>query len=223
MSYLTVNSRAISQARVTFPLTGAWHADLFVAGAETISGACTIDLGGALTLTGTAIVSGNYTQAAHVRVLAGKGAWQSPCSPRFWQGATLGTILGSTLSALGETLSSTADATAKGVSLPAFAVTAASLGANVRALMAYAPAGTSWRFLPDGTFWIGPETWGAFGEDYQVTSEEPRERRLDVGFQVPTLQAGQTVEAESGTVRVNRVESKLSVDGFSARAWWQPS
>lgn len=222
MSFVTANGVDVSEARGTFPLTGAWHYDLFLPTTETLSGAVSIDIGGALTLSGTALMGGTYTDALYVRVLAGAGGWLTPCQPRYFQGAALGTILANILQQGGETLSSTADATAKAVVPQVFAMTSASVGSNVRALMQYAPAGTSWRFLPSGEFWIGPETWPAFGKDYQVMSESPIERRMDLGFEFPTLQAGQSVVSQDATVRhVNRVESIISGDGFSARAWWQ--
>ncbi len=222
MSYVNANTRPVGQARLCLPLTGAWHADLYVQGSDALTGACTVDLGGALDLVGTVITGGVYVETAHVRVLAGRGGWIAPLTPKFYQGATLGAILADLLRMGGETLASSSNASARSVVLSTFSATSATLGANVRSLMAYAPAGTSWRFLADGTFWVGPETWPEFDEDYQVTGEQPRERRAEVGFQVPTLLPGESIVLSGGsTVNVNHVETEISAERFKARAWWQ--
>lgn len=221
MSYVTANGFGVSEARLVFPLTGAWHTDLLVTDANAITGAVAVDLGGDLTLQGTVLVGGVYTQAAYIRVLAGKGGWQAQCTPKYYQGVTLGMILAELLAQGGDVLSSKIDATARNTLITTLGTSSATVGVNVRNLLAYAPAGTSYRFLPDGTFWIGPETWGAFTKDYQVTSEEPIEQRLELGSQSPTLIAGQSVVAESGTVHVNRVETAISTSGFRSQVWWQ--
>ncbi len=221
MSYITANGVTVSEARIVSSLTGAWHVDLFAQSGDAITGAVTVDLAGTLSLKGTVIAGGPYVESLYLRVVAGKGGWSSPCSPKFYQGAALGTILADLLAQGGEALSTTSDASARAVVLGAFASTSGTVGANVRALMAYAPAGTSWRFLADGTFWIGPETWPAFGEDYQVTNEDPTNRLADVGFDVPTLLAGQSIAISSGVAHVNHVETSISAKAMTARAWWQ--
>ena len=222
MSYITANAAPVSEARLCLPGTGAWHVDLLSPSADAITGACDIDLGGALTLKGTVLTGGVYVESLHLRVVAGKGGWSTPCTAKYYAGASIGTILRDVLGMGGESLSAASDASVLAVVPAAFPTTTGTVGANVRALMNYAPAGTSWRFLPDGSFWVGPETWPAFGEDYQVMSEEPRERRVDVGFDVPTLLPGQTVVANAGDVlKVNHVETYVSTKVMQARAWWQ--
>jgi hypothetical protein len=213
----------VMEARPTFPLTGAWHVDAFVLSDADLTGAVAIDLGGDLTLRGTVIVEGTYAEALHLRILAGAGGWSTPCTPKFYQGATLGMILSELLAQGGETLSATSDARARGTLVRQLATTSGTVGANVLALMAYAPAGTSWRFLPDGSFWIGPETWPAFSADYVIVGEEPRERRMDIGSLSPALISGQSLIDQAGNVvHVNRVESAISGDGIRSRAWLQP-
>ncbi len=221
MSFLSANGAPVGQARLVFPLTGAWHADLYLSTAPGLTGAVSLDVAGDLTLTGTVLTGSAYVEALYLRVIAGKGGWVKACAAKFYQNATLGMILAEALRQGGDSLSTTTPASVRNIVLSAFSVTTATVGANVRALMSYAPAGTSYRFLPDGTFWAGPETWPVFAKGYQVTSEEPREQRLQIGFESPTLIAGQTVQAESGTVRVNRVETAIAPTGFHARAWWQ--
>lgn len=211
----------VSEARLVYPLTGAWHADLFIASPNDLTGAVTINIADTLTLHGTVIDGGTYVEALHVRVLAGAGGWNQPCSPKYYQGATLGFILSDILSGAGEQLSATSDAGARNVLLVAFATTSGTVGANVRALMAYAAQWTGYRFLADGSFWIGPETWPAFTEDYTVTTENPTERRLDVGAQIPTLYAGQSVVRQDGSIaQLSRVEWAISVSAIRARGWW---
>ncbi len=220
MSLVTANGSDVSEARLTFPLTGAWHADLFIDSQNNMTGAVSVDLAGDLTLTGTVLTGGIYTESLFIRVIAGKGGWVKPCSPKYYLDASLGTILRDILAQGGETLSATSDAGPLAVVPRAFASTSGSVGANVRALMAYAPS-TSFRFLPDGSFWIGAETWPAFGADYTVTNEQPAEQRLEIGFASPSLIAGQSVQAEAGMVHVNRVETSISAQALRARAWWQ--
>lgn len=222
MAYMTIGGQPVSEARPTWPLTGAWHIDALVASADELTGSVEVDFNGALTARGTVLTGGTFVFADRIRILAGAGGWVTPCTPKFYQGATLGTILRALLSAASETLSSTSSAAALAVVLPSFSVSSAALGANVRALMAYAQADTSYRFLPDGSFWVGPETWPEYGEDYHVVDQVPQERRIDVGSNSPALIAGQSiVTPEGATLRINRVETSLSVLTLRQRAWWQ--
>lgn len=211
----------ISEAKLVFSLSGAWHVEGFVASQTNLAGAVTITVD-TLTLQGTVDPGGLYVQALHLRVVAGAGAWTQPCTPKYYQNATLGFILADLLQLAGEQLSSDISPALRNTLVLAFPSTSGSLGENVATLINYAPAGTSYRFLPDGTFWIGAETWPAFTDDYTVTSEEPRERRLTLGALSPTLMAGQAIEASTGTVHCNRVEWSISADAFRAVVWLQP-
>lgn len=223
MSYATANGVEISAARGTSPLTGAWHYDLLLPDDSDLQGAVTLDIGGALTLQGTVISGGTYIGTDSVRVLAGNGGWGAACTPKFYQGCTFATIAADLLRQGGEVLTPITDATIANALIPAFASTSGTVGANVRAFMAYAPT-AAWRFLPNGQFWIGLDTWPAFNAgEYQVLYQDSIERSIDIGFDFPVLMAGQSVVSGSGAiVHVNRVESTITARSLSARAWWQP-
>jgi hypothetical protein len=96
------------------------------------------------------------------------------------------------------------------------------IGASIAALVdAAAPAGTAWRMLADGTFWIGPETWPDAGVDastYQVMDEPFEEASILVHLDRPAIDPGTIFEGR----RVNYVQDDVPhTDPVQARVWFE--
>lgn len=224
MSYADVNGFSLIEAQFVFPLWGRWHLDAVIDSPAPLQGACSVNLDNVLTLSGWVQYGGPYLDSLRVRIVAGKGGFERPCVPKFYQGASVKAILTDLLTIGGESLSPTSNAAALGIVPKQWATFAGTVGANVKQILTQIPAtaNVSARFLSDGSFFVGPETWQPYGLDYVAMDESPIERRMELGLESPTVIAGQTVQSINGTVRkINRVESQVSGSGIRATAWWQ--
>lgn len=220
MAFALLNGLPVFHGLVVMPRSGAWTADLQVDSAAVVTGPCTLAISGGLTLVGTAHRTGVWLDTARMRVVAGADGLGKTARPQHYRQTTLRVVLLDLLKMAGETLSPTADATTLGLTFPAWWTMALPIGRMVAALLedTRIPE-TSWRMLPDGSLWVGPETWPDSKlvdlVDYQDLEEWPEDGKLELGVEAPVLVPGTLI----GGRRVSRVEHRI--DGETARtaAW----
>lgn len=220
MALVTANGFPVLAATLLLPRSGRWTADLVVgtADAADVTGAITIDIdGGALSLVGASEAGrvGVFLDAVRVSVLGGTGGLDTIATPKAYQAAPIRIILSDLLGDAGETLSADADEDVLTTELPDFATTARATGSMIRTLLGNAASGTVWRFLPDGAFWTGAETWPDSGVAAAVLSRAYEEKRMELGLEAPTLLPGTTFEDE----RISRVEYRIDGSRIRASAW----
>ena len=160
MPMLTANGVGVVAADFVLPISRAWHVDMTVATSDPtqINGAVTISINdGALTMKGTAAVDDVYLDTVRARVVAGAGGLGKTVTPKFYQQALVRTVLADLLTAGGEKLFSTADASVLATPLQSWTVMKMGVADAIGLLMD--AVGASWRMLADGTFWCGAESW----------------------------------------------------------------
>lgn len=214
MALLEANGQAVLEAAIVLPRTGGpWYADLRVDGTEIDEGEVVLLVvgGGALTLKGKARRGVAYLEAGWVRAVAGAGGLGTIQLAKFYQNVELRLPLADILRAAGETLAESASASVLETFLAFWTLQEAPCALLLQALMTKAPAGTVWRFLADGTFWVGTDAFAASDLDYDEVDRDPREERRLLVVEVPTLLPGVSLAGE----RVGRVEHY--VDGESAQ------
>jgi hypothetical protein len=70
--------------------------------------------------------------------------------------------------------------------------------------------------LPDGTLWIGAETWpDSAVTEWRELDRFPREGRLELGLNSPALLPATVL----GDDRIDYVEHRISSEGARATAW----
>ena len=222
MALITLNGAGVLDGSSIYsPKSGAWHAELRVDTSDSITGACEISISdGALVLEGTADLSGNFADTGYVRVVGGAGGLGTLTKPKFYSNATLRIVLGDLVAAAGEKLSSTADQATLARALTSWTTTQRPTGSVIGLLLQQA-AGASWRILPDGSLWVGPETWPDSGIDattYQILDELPSDGTAELGMESPVLLAGQSLAGR----HVSQVEHRLQGDGVRSTAWFEP-
>jgi uncharacterized protein YfiM (DUF2279 family) len=221
MALVAVNGHGLIDGRLIFPRSGAWYADLRVDTAEAVTGAVTISIGdGRLVLKGTVSRGAEYADTGFVRVVAGADGLRKVAKPRSYNQSSLRIVLGDLLGGAGEKLAASADGATLSKHLVAWTTAGLSAGvALARALRSAAPA-ASWRALPDGTFWVGPETWpdsGLVTDDYQILDEDPRQLTALLGVEAPLLLPGTALAGR----RVSRVEHTIGADGIRTWVWFE--
>jgi hypothetical protein len=131
-------------------------------------------------------------------------------------------VLGHLLGDAAEKLSPSADAATIARQLASWTTAALPTGVVIAAALASAAPGASWRVLPDGTVWLGPETWPDSGltvDDYQILDEEPRQFLALLGVEAPILLPGTML----GDRRVSRTEHVVDAEGVRTWAWFEDS
>jgi hypothetical protein len=221
MALASVNGIDVISATIRMPLIGAWSADAVVDTAAGVSGPCTLALDGGLTLVGFAARTGVFLDTAYVRITGGgAGGLSKPARVQHYRQTTVRGIVGELMRTSGETLSATADAAVLALQLVAWTQQRQTVRQALSSLVEdrRLGGGVSWRVLPDGTIWIGTETWPDAGltapADYQEIVELPSEGWLDLGSEVPRIAPGVSLEGR----RVGYVEHVIR-ETVRSRAW----
>lgn len=211
MSETTLNGTPVTSLTVLMPRIGAWTADVEIDDAMPPTQRVVIDVAGALSLSGSVARGGSELERWRGRIVGGAGGLQRDVPAVAQQGSTLALALADVLARAGETLS---------VDVGDLS-TAAPLWHRIAAPAALAVAdvarasGCAWRVLPNGSVWVGRETWPAVAPDVDVIDWRPELGRLELAGDVLGILPGQTLHARSDlTVRVGCVEHRVTADAF---------
>lgn len=218
MALVTANGQPVFDAQIFTPRFGAWHCDLRIDDATQVSGPVTV-VAGARTLRGTAIRSTEFIEVGMVRVLAGAGGLGTTARPQDYTAPTLGMVLGDLLSAAGEALSGTADGGILGTELAGWTTMAEPVGNVIRDLFLAAAPSAAWRFLDDGTFWVGTDAFPDAGIDpttYQVREKPGEENAVEVAVDGPLPLVATTFEGG----HVNCVQDDVPHTGLTTTKVW---
>lgn len=210
MGLITANGFDVIETDSGRPRIGAWHFDLLVDSPDALTGKATIDINnGTLTFVGTATRSGVFSDTGHIRVVAGNAGLSTSGTPRHYNGTSLGIVLRDLLATAGEALSPTVDGSILAAGLDAWTTTATPIGTLISLLLAASGiAGLAWRMLPDGTLWVGVETWQDAGIDqdtYQIFEDSPEQNSMVIGVDAPLDLIGTTFEGR----KVSYVEDSV--------------
>lgn len=219
MAFATANDSLVIRGTIGIPRAGAWHADLRVDAESALSGAITLKIADGLTLVGTAAPgrTGVWLDTASLRMVGGAGGLANKAKPRHYRKTALRSVLGDILATAGERLAPTSSASILDLTFLHWATIGQACGRMISALLGDSrlPADVAWRVLPDGTVWVGVETWPASPlanvVDYQDLDESPSDGWMELGVEAPSLLPGMTLAGR----RVSYVEHLI--DGATAR------
>ena len=199
MAALTINGYAVINGEIRMPRVGVWSADLKVdtLALVGIGGSVTIvSNDGVFSLVGVAYREGLYTASLTMRVIGGAGGLgPAPggvgqnLPPKFYQGVTVGYVLTDTLTACGERLSATSDQAVLSTNLKKWTRLG---GPGKRAIARLLDnIATSFRVLPDGSFWVGTDTYPpAVPTQYDLVERHYGEGRVVIGCTQPFVMPG---------------------------------
>lgn len=222
MSLIKCGGSDVLRGRVHMPDRGAWWAELALDTDEAPSGSVTIEAADGLAITGTVQRAGVFMGAAHVQLVGGAGGLGNDVEPRAFQNALLRDVLEPITAASGDTLSSQVSADLLGTLLAAWVQTkkqaAIALDDVCGFLSAARGEAINWRYLADGTLWLGAESWPSakLPTDDEVLELEPTCGRYVIGAATPSLLPG----VELDTVgRVTAVDHWFEPDETRTWAW----
>jgi hypothetical protein len=207
MALVTANDVAVIEGTIVRPLVGVWTADLKL---DQGGGTGGFNAGDKVTLktdTGYSIKGvvdpnrgGSFLDSVHLRVIGGAGGMSKLSTPRaFGAGAFVRDVINGLMSDAGDTLSSTTDAGLLGTSIGGWSVMGHTVGWNLRALLRIVAPSMSWRILPDGTLWIGTETWPSATGTFDAIDQDPADGSYVLGVEAPFVVPGTNI-ADLGNV-----------------------
>ena len=216
MTTATINGTPCISVDVRLSRQGVWRADARVDQAVAVEGRCTLSLSdGALELKGTVKRTGTYGETAVLRIRGGAGGFAKEVPPKFYRHTTARIVVQDILTASGETLSQSADAGLLGRQLVAHCQRRAVAGDALSLLVGN--LGAIWRVLPDGTVWIGTESWPDAAEPGDLLSEDPSAQRSTYGTEAPQVLPGTLVNGR----HISIVEHHVSADSVSTVLAWE--
>ncbi len=202
---------------ILLPRVGVWTADLELDATADVAGAITIEVAAGPTFKGT-VVSGQLAYG-HLcaRVVGGAAGLNKQAVPKHYVGATIRTVLADLVRTAGETLSDTIDPALLTRPLAGWTTLRMTVGETLAALVGSGmPAGSAWRILPDGTLWVGTETWpDSDVMEWRELDRQPREGRLELGLDSPALLPATVL----GSDRIDYVAHRIDAQGARATAW----
>lgn len=220
MGLLTVNGFDFIEGRMFVPRIGRWSLEGKIDSDTEITGPVTVAVGdGSLTLQGAVDRGGEFVALASAIIVAGAGGLDTVAKPKHYNSMQAGTIASDLLKNAGEVLSGTSDPTLLATDLDAWTTAALPVGRLFRRLLAVLGADVAWRVLPDGSFWVGRETWpdsGLTADDVDVLEQDDEQGFALLGLKVPVMLAGTSLLGRN----VSYVEYAFT-DVMRAKVWYE--
>jgi hypothetical protein len=212
-------SRGFALVRVDLdlPRLGAWTADLVIASESVLEGKVEIRIGSSLVLAGTVSRGRTYRGLAHARVVAGANGLRSKVTPKHYTTPTLRKVVNDVLADAGEALAPSSDTAVLNTQLFNWTTMRMPAGQAVRCLVERAGDDISWRHLPDGTVWIGRETWptSPITEFADGEGGSPEADVVDVILVSPEVLPGTTL----GGRQIDHVQYVATAAGLRSTLW----
>jgi hypothetical protein len=188
-AYCTVNGQAVLEARIGLPRVGVWSLDAVLDAGSDVSGAVEVKYG-STTLKGTVVRTGKRDDSCRIRVVGGAAGFTKTVPAKSYLNLPMRIPLVDVLTAAGEQLAATAD--------PALLQSFVGRWSRVETIAAFALRSllegrdVAWRILPDGTVWIGAESWPVVTLEHELLDEDAITGRVTIYAEDPAVFPGQT-------------------------------
>lgn len=209
----TLSGQPVVACRVSLPRVGAWTADVITDSAVPLGGRVTLQLDGA-TLQGFVRRGGVKDDAGAYRLVGGAGGLSKLARAQAYNNVQARLVATTVLADAGEALSPLSDA---GLLTRFFAswVTLQLPAGSALSTLAVALEAV-WRVLPDGTVWLGTETWPTSPVPASVAiSSDVRLGTVELATDGALVLPGTVFDGE----RIEYAEYRLTGQGFSGKAW----
>lgn len=204
----------VTHARISMPRVGVWHAEVALAQVEAyVQGRATLQFGPNLSLMGTVRRSGSADGAGVLILVGGSGNLWKPARAQAYRQAPLRLPLNDLLTTAEEQLADSAHPEVLQTLLPFWVTVGTPISQCLAELMAKADA--SWRVLPEGTLWVGNESWpDAPSFNHILLTELPIQDAFELYSHEPALLPGQTFRSR----HVSYVEHSIRGDDIQTLA-----
>lgn len=212
-AFCQLNGFPVFQATIAFPRVGAWTADVLVADAATFSGPVTLSFDDNQSWSGTVHRGGSPYGTALLRVVGGADGLEAILPAQGYRAATMKIVLNDVCKLCGEKLSAASDGLTLSQQLPQWARIAGNGRQALKQLLD--PTVAAWRFNPDGTLWVGPESWPTNDDGRISVTQMPHLNREVFSGPKFSIQPGQVVNGNQVSyARYDFLEDMLQVTVF---------
>lgn len=204
----TANGQPILEAEITLPRVSEWRATLETDSDVPLSGAVTIEIDG-VAFIGTVVPgrSGLDGGTARARVVGGRGGLSKQLPAKnYTANVRASTVLADLLLESGEVLSSTVDAALLGTTLGRWERLQGTAKAGIQVLADH--LGAVWRVLPDGSIWVGVDTYPDVSTEHVLEDEDWTAGILTIAPEAPDLVPGVTFLGMTVDLVVHRVHNR---------------
>jgi hypothetical protein len=217
VSHVTVNGADVFALALTEPRVGVWTAALScLDGAADLSQGLEIRIADSVAWRGVVRSSGVHNGVRSIAAVGGKGGLSTVLEPKSYQGVPLRIPLADIVAGAGETLSPACDAGLLGIMLRRWSRIRQSAAFSLAALLD-AVGGPAWRILPDGTLWVGTESWAEVTAPYIISSAEPHQDVATLVSERPDIHPGQSVGGRHIASAEHRIDRRTLV----TRVWFE--
>ena len=201
MGMLRCNGAPVLKLALSLPRIGNWSADVEYDYQTTLAVGDSVTLeDNGLSWNGTVKRTGRNGARRHARVVGGKSKLGTELPPKSYVGTTARSIVADILSAAGETLERTSGGEPFNV-VPTY-WTRAGFSAGTELARICAMIGADWRMLPEGTVWVGVESYPLQKFAHEEIEASPESASYVIGSERLELRPGVTFDGR----RVSRVE-----------------
>lgn len=209
MALLTVGGFGLVSGTIRLPRVGGWWMDCEVGTDEPIAGSVVVASDIGLSLKGFVHRGKASNHKQEMRIVGGAGGLGKLVVPKHYTDPSVGTVLSDLLAGAGETLSPTTSPSILGVRLDNWTTVPVPTGKAIADLVSHCPFGTMWRVLPDGTVWLGAETWPTVdSEEIRDISNDDAAGSVELGMAAPTLRPGVTLNGRKLDYVEHRIEER---------------
>lgn len=214
MSFCTLNTLRVLRGSLTLPRVGRWHADLVVDSPVPLAGPVALAFGdGALLFRGAIHRGDVFQDTFHCRIVGGANALAHEIPAKYYRGVPLRLPLADLLREVGETLAATSDEAVLSRLLVKWTRRA---GPAAHALAELVDVGeAAWRVLPNGSVWVGRETWPTLETPHQLLKDDRADGRIEIASDLPLLRPGVVF----GQRHIAAVVHTFGPDKVRSEAW----
>lgn len=208
-----VNGLPLLSAELTRPRVGAWRADVDADGEDVIESPVTVNLQGR-EFVGTVVRSGFMGGRTSARIVGGRGGLSRQLPAKNYSSGVVKAlgVLADILRGAGETLAATADATLLSRQLKGWQREEGPVNHALVTLLDAIQA--SWRILPDGSIWVGVDSYATVDPEHELLDEDWSAGVLTLAVESPDLEPGTTFRGH----RIEQVVHRLSRNALRTEA-----
>jgi hypothetical protein len=204
VSAITVNDLPALEGAITIPRVGVPTLTASLLERDAPGKTVTVRIGSSSWVM-TVTRSGAHGGRRFVHAVGGAAGLSAIVPPKSYRGVPLRIPLADLAQGVGERLSPASSAAILGLVLPAWIRFEQPAARALHALLG-AAGSPAWRILPDGTLWVGVETWPATRlEAYTTIAEGPHRGVVELVAMDPTIAPGETFEGR----KVSGVEHRI--------------
>lgn len=218
-NFATVNGYSLLSARICIPREGAWHGELAIEDDVALEKTLSIDING-VTFQATATRAPVVVEGTGMTTFAaGRNGLGTAIQPKMYNAVPLSIPLADILRTAGEVLSPYAQQSVLSTYLPSWIVVDGKCGAALNALVKLGAPEASWRYLLDGSLWVGIEDWAPIDVDFELLSDDAANDRAVFYMEHPSIIPGTTFQGR----RVSYVEHSLRESKLRTTVWLERS